>query len=430
MKLRDLCSIELPDDKDLTEEILIKSGAIQMLPDIVRRHVGERFFCLSDPHTWAAASAEMDLAQEFGEAMLHQQLSEHPHGDIAYLDQLLTSEEEVDGFVAVGSGTICDMVKYLAAKTGKPCVVLGTAASMNGYASGIAALMDSNLKITVPAIPPRAIVLDTRILCQAPMEMSKAGFADLISRSVSMTDWWMSDRLEGGGYDDLPARIVDPAIQNAAENVPELPMRTVGAFESLAKALVLSGVSMAVAGSSAPASGGEHLISHLWDMQALAEGRPLRLHGAQVGVATCLSAALYEKLLAIETPDFISPPDWETEEERIRKEHGPLAEVVLPQAKSKWDRAESRLVALRAQWPSIREELLSREAVRLARIRELLDLAEAPDTLARLDIYREDAARTLRLARDIRERYTVLDLAFELGYFPGGIDEVIETSGV
>ncbi len=309
-------------------------------------------------------------------------------------------------------------------------MVFGTAASMNGYASGIAAILSGGLKTTVASRPARAVVLDTGILAAAPAELTRAGLGDLISKPVSDSDWWLGDQLEGGGYSELPSRIVDAAVRAATAAAPGLAARDPRAHAALGEALVLSGVAMVAAGSSSPASGGEHLLSHLWDMENLAEGRETRLHGAQVGVATCISAALYQRILAA-APRFTEPPPWAEEERRIRAEHHPtLVEAILPQAARKHARAAARVAALRDRWSELRDGLLARGLPTPADVRAPLVACGAPNTLAALGVERPDASRVLRLARDIRDRLTVLDLAFELGVLPGGVDDVLGDAGV
>ncbi len=422
MKLSRLCPAPLPPGLDLPLEVVVGRGARRSLPDLLGEHVGADALLVADPQTRAAAALG-----DVGGAWLR--LPEHPHADDATVEIVRASVEDAPGLLAVGSGTINDLCKRAGALLGKPFVVFGTAASMNGYASGIAAILSEGLKTTVPASPARAIVLDSEVLAAAPPALAQAGLGDLLSKPVSDSDWWLSDQLEGGGYDTLPGRIVDAALGEAAAAAAGLAAREPVAHAALGRALVLSGVAMVAAGSSAPASGGEHLLSHLWDMEALIEGRPTRLHGAQVGVATCISAALYHRLLRT-APRFVAPPAWDVEAERIRRDFGPLADAVLPQAQRKHARAAARVETLRARWASIRDALAERPLPTPAQVRATLDAADAPSTLAALGITRADAASVLRRARDIRDRVTVLDVAFEVGLLPGGVDLVLDDAGV
>lgn len=429
MKLADLCPVPLPP-ADLPHEVVIARGARAELPALARRYAGERPLVVLDPHT-AAAAGPLDLT---GATTLD--LGEHPHADddtVAHVRAALDAgpyTRPYTGLVAVGSGTINDICKRAAALTERPFVVLGTAASMNGYASGIAAILSDGLKTTVPSPPARAIVLDTDILAAAPPELARAGLGDLMSKPVSDSDYYLADQIEGGGYDTLPSDVVDHAVKAAAAAAAGLPARDPDAHGALGTALTLSGVAMVVAGSSAPASGGEHLLSHLWDMERLVAGDETRLHGAQVGVTTLISAALYQRLLALDTPTYTDPPAWAAEEARIKDTFGPLADAILPQARKKHARAADRLATLRAKWPRIRAGLLARQIPTPAALRAILAAADAPATLAALDEPRDNARRILCLARDIRDRLTVLDLAFDLGVLPGDADAILDAAGV
>ncbi len=419
MRLEDLCPAALPAGLPLPEEVHI--GAVRdRVPALLERFVGAGAARIGDPDTWAAANLS-------GAPSL---LERHPHADDATVARVAELLGDAPGCLAVGSGTVNDLCKRATTVGGeRPFVVFGTAASMNGYASGIAAILSDGLKTTVASRPARAIVLDTAVLAAAPAELTRAGLGDLLSKPVSDSDWWLADQLEGGGYNDLPNRIVDAAVRAATDAAPGLAARELDAHAALGEALVLSGVAMMAAGSSAPASGGEHLLSHLWDMEALVAGRPTRLHGAQVGVTTCISAALYQHLLRAE-PRFAEPPPWAEEAERIRRDFGSLADAILPQAKRKHARATARVAALRDRWSEMRDGLAGRGLPTPAQVRAPLSACGAPSTLSALGETRKNTARVLRLARDIRDRVTVLDVAFEVGVFPGAIDEVLDASGV
>jgi glycerol-1-phosphate dehydrogenase [NAD(P)+] len=422
MKLSELCPVDLPP-ADLPVEVIIGPGAHTELADVSSRHLGENPLILADSDTWTAAG-EPALQ---GELML---LQRHPHADDATVQQVLEAIDGHDGVIAIGSGTINDLAKRAAHLAQVPYVVLGTAASMNGYASGIAAILSHGLKTTVPARPPMAIVLDTEILAAAPARLTQAGLGDLMSKPVSDSDWWLANQLEGTGYSELPSQIVDHAVEAAITAASGLARRDAAAHGALGAALVLSGVAMVVAGSSSPASGGEHLLSHLWDMERLAEGHETRLHGAQVGVTTCITAALYQRLISMETVSLPEPPPWAAEQARLENEHGTLASVVIPQAKKKYDRLRARAEVLREKWSEIRAGLEQRSLPTSDTIRAALAAAGAPSTLVALDEPRANATRVFRLARDIRDRVTVLDLAFEVGVLPRDISTILDDAGV
>ncbi len=422
MKLTDFVPVPLPAGHPLPEEVRVGPGRRAELADVAARHLAGTWLRVGDPDTLAAAGDPLPDLEMF-------RLERHPHADDETVARAVAAARGAGGLVAIGSGTVNDVAKRAAHELGIPYVVLGTAASMNGYASGIAALLSRGLKITAPARPPRAILLDTDILAAAPLALTRAGLGDLLSKPVSDSDWWLADRIEGTGYSTLPSLVTDAAVADATAHAAGLATGDRDAHAALGRALVLSGVAMVVAGSSAPASGGEHLLSHLWDMEALAAGRETRLHGAQVGVATCISAALYQRLLRA-TPVFTEPPPWEDEAARLHAEHGALADSVLGPAKRKHDRAAARVALLRDRWPEIRDGLAARKLPTPAEVRAPLAACGAPNTLEHLGISRADAARVLRIARDIRDRVTVLDVAFEIGVLPRAIGDVLDDAGV
>ena len=418
MKLTDLCPAPLPADLPLPEEVHI-GDVRDRVPELLDRFVGAGAITVADPETRAAAGIEYDVSL----------LPSHPHADDATVARVERMLHGAPGCLAVGSGTVNDLCKRACAIRDLPFVVFGTAASMNGYASGIAAILSDGLKTTVESRPARAVILDTAVLAEAPARLTQAGLGDLLSKPVSDSDWWLSDQLEGGGYSELPNEIVGAAVEAATAAAPGLAARDPEAHAALGEALVLSGVAMVAAGSSAPASGGEHLLSHLWDMEALVRGEETRLHGAQVGVTTCISAALYQALLRFE-PRFTEPPPWVEEAMRIRREFGALADAILPQAQRKHARARARVATLRDRWSEIRDGLASRGLPTPAEVRAPLLACGAPNTLAELGDTRDNTARVFRLARDIRDRITVLDVAFEIGLLPGAIDDVLDSAGV
>ncbi|MBU0552540.1 iron-containing alcohol dehydrogenase [Myxococcota bacterium] len=423
MKLTDLVPVPIPDDPTLPLEVYLGVGARSALPQAVARHCGPAPIWIADERTWAAA-----LLGEISDARLIFQ--GEIHADDERVEQAARAMTGHSGAVAVGSGTINDIVKRAAALSGLPFVTLATAASMNGYASAIAAILSGGLKTTVPARPARAVILDTEILAAAPLRLGQAGLGDLLSKPVSDADWRLGHLLYGDAYHDLPSRLVDAAVEAAAAAASGLLARQPAAYEALARALLLSGVAMVVAGSSSPASGGEHLISHLWDMEAHVLHRPLNLHGAQVGVATRISAALYARLLREETPRLTPLPRWADEAARIKREHGPLAEVILGPAQEKHARAEARREALTRRWPELRASLRAHPIPGPQDIGAILEAAGAPRTLSALGFSVEEGISALIRARDIRARLTVLDIAFDMGVLPGEAGALIAASGV
>lgn len=336
--------------------------------------------------------------------------------------------------VAVGAGTVNDIAKMATFQAGIPYAVVGTAPSMNGYTSAIAAILSEGVKVTLPCHAPVACLADLDVMAQAPYRMIASGFGDLISKPVSNADWRLSFRLLGSHYSPETIKLVEQGFALLEGIAPRLRERDPEAVGRLTGTLCVSGLAMAVAGSSAPASGGEHLISHYIDMTHFAFGQPHDFHGCQVGVGTITTAALYEKLTAMNPDDIdvearvaaLAPVD--AYEEGVREHFGVLSEAVVGHMRNIYPTPEvlrTRLSALKAQWSSIIEDV-NGSLRPAASIRDELVAAGCPVTFAEIDVDDERARRATVHCKDIRARYTILHLAFELGVLDAWADDVLE----
>lgn len=332
--------------------------------------------------------------------------------------------------LAVGSGTINDLTKIAAHRAGLPAAVVPTAPSMNGYTSAGVALLEGGVKTTLPCAPPEHVVCAVDLLATAPARMRAAGFADLRSRPVSVTDWYLSHRLLDTAWDAAALRLVADADALAGASLEGLADGAPLAVAQLTVALLISGRAMDMAGTSAPSSGGEHLVSHWLDMVHHARGGPQDLHGCQVGVATRATARLYERLLRAGPADLTPAPipAWETVAEHLRERLGSAWPAVEPVARDVHGDGlghRARVDRLRAQWAEISVQLreLLGEAPDSAAD---LQRAGAPVRFADLGIDAAAARDALRCARYVRRRYTILDLAADLGWLDDALDEALD----
>lgn len=352
---------------------------------------------------------------------------------LAVENSLRAASPSVTGAVAVGSGTINDIVKRATAKVGMPYAVVATAPSMNGYTSPIAAILSAGVKTVQDARMPVAVVADVEILARSPPRMIMAGYGDLLSKPVSNADWLLSHRLTGSKYCGDVIRLVEEGSRLLAGVGRGLQTGDPAAVARLTGALILSGYAMALAGTSAPASGGEHLISHYLDMTHYALGEPGDLHGCQVGVGTLVSASLYERLFAWNPADLdiderlsrLLP--WADYEKRIRGQFGALADAVVPHAREWYPSAEElrgRLERVKAIWSGLVAEL--KPGMRsAAAIKADLERAGCPATFTAIGCDAERAHRALYLGKDIRSRYTILHLCWEIGCLDVWGEEVL-----
>jgi glycerol-1-phosphate dehydrogenase [NAD(P)+] len=331
--------------------------------------------------------------------------------------------------IAVGSGTINDLVKAASHEQARPYIIVATAASMNGYTSAIASITMDGLKRTLRATPPVAVLTDPAVLASSPPRMALSGLADLLSKPVSNADWKLEHLLWDEPYCPRPAALAGRGMERAVRLAGEIGSGQLEAHMALFEALLLSGISMAVAGVSSPASGGEHLVSHYLDMTApYSPGGPRTpaLHGEQVGLATRVTYTLYVELLSLDAGKI----DWrlagqaaariEDAEARLASvESLPdrLRELFLQESARKLERIgppAERIERIRSQWDALREQLVPMLEP-AGRYIDVLSQTGAPSAPEELGIAGAEFEEACRLARWVRDRYTILDLVGDLG---------------
>ncbi|MBC2460340.1 sn-glycerol-1-phosphate dehydrogenase [Clostridium beijerinckii] len=209
---------------------------------------------------------------------------------------LVEVNNETELIVAVGSGSINDICRIISAKTHIPYVIMGTAPSMDGYASTVSPLIIDGAKVTYPGTNPYAIIADSNIMKDAPFEMICAGFGDILGKYTALSDWRLSNTIHDEYFCDTTEKLVRNAMYKCFENIEGAVKREVKAIEYISEALILSGIAMTLSGNSRPASGAEHHLSHYWEIDKLSKKLEHPLHGNSVGVGTVISAWLYKKL--------------------------------------------------------------------------------------------------------------------------------------
>jgi glycerol-1-phosphate dehydrogenase [NAD(P)+] len=411
------------------EEIHYGDHAWAALPGLFRKHApGRDRVLLADARTWTAAGQAIDRVMEHaGLPCRTLILPDPPHGDPvcddharAWLEENLPSS--AGALLAVGSGVVNDLAKWAAYDRRLPYMVAATAASMNGYTSANIAPAIRGVKRVLDGHAPFAVAATPAVLAAAPWRLTSAGLGDVIAKPVSMTDWSVNRLLFDEYFCPLCAGLIrdlEPVYMNDPEG---LARREPASLEALFMALLYSGLSMTLAGTSFPASGGEHMVSHVLDMKAMAEGRPHDYHGRQVGLGAIVAAALYERLLTLNRPVFkarTEPTDaayW-----------GALGPVVEEEHAAKRVRAVQ--AAARLNEPGVWETVLgiiSAQAVSPARIKDCLRRAGAAHTLADIGCPRQDFVDALVHSHQIRARYTVLDLARAAGLLPEAAESLVD----
>lgn len=262
-------------------EIEIASGALNGFDEIVNKAgingIGTAVY---DSNTYDALGEQRSKAQK--EIVLNsQKLHANEHG----VEALLSQMSSMDYLIAVGSGTIHDIVRYCAAQKGLPFVSVPTAASVDGFVSTVAAMTLGGLKVTVSGVAPTAVIADLDIIAKAPMRLMLSGVGDMIGKYISLADWKISSILTGEYYCNRVAELEYKALSKVLSSFELLKKQDMDAAGELTYGLILSGLAMQMIGNSRPASGAEHHLSHLWEMAVINE-EPEALHGEKVGVGT------------------------------------------------------------------------------------------------------------------------------------------------
>lgn len=412
--------------KDLPiERCHIGAGAARELGAFAASRCGASCLVISDVNTHTLAKPVIESLNGSGKKPIDHVFDE-PHLDATEErgDEVARLGSNADFLVAVGSGTLCDLAKHAGTKLKKPVLLYATAASMNGYTSGITAIKVRGLKRTMPCTPALGVFANPEIVAAAAPRMAAAGVADYLSKCSAGADWRVANMLRGEYYDENALRFYEGALERVLESTARVGAGDSEAVAIALEALLLSGLSMLVAGSSAPASGGEHLISHYIDMKQALYGTPNDLHGVQVGVGTVHCLKLWERVLALEPaaidPDALANAQ-PTDEQVAQWALDDWGESVAAEVIAQWKQKSRPRVALVAEISQFRDRLPQiREAVAhdllpASTVAEAIQQSGGPtepeEMNAPTDVYRDALTR----ARYIRNRFTVLDLAAELG---------------
>lgn len=430
-----------------TREVVVGPDGLQAIAPTVARFAPQRpVVIVADETTWEIAGGRVSALLEAAGQPLREPIifpgrptlrPDTRH--VAAIRARLEAEGEPVLPIAVGSGSINDLTKRAAHELDLPYIAVGTAASMDGYTASGAALIHNGVKQTFGCAAPVAVVADLDILCAAPATMTASGYGDLLGKVTAGADWLIADAV---GVEPivpdvwemvqgpLPGMIANPARFQAGDPA---------SIEQLFLGLVMTGLAIQVSGSTRCASGSEHQFSHLWEMRGLEHEGELVSHGNKVGFGTIFSTALYERLLAhdwaaLDIDAAVGRwPDWSTIETTIQgmDDSPELIARALVECQAKYiDRTalRERLETFRTAWPTLRERLVA-QLLPATTVRDLLIEGGGPTEPAQIGLTLAQVKASYAPARRIRQRYTIYDIADELGVFPELIDEVFGPDG-
>jgi glycerol-1-phosphate dehydrogenase [NAD(P)+] len=282
------------------KKIFTGSGALSRLPEVLADFEGAHAFVVGDKNTLPLA-LDRTLSALEGARCTHEVYEFKCGNKHLILDEeligrmLVHMPPETTLLIAIGSGTMNDLTRVIAAKLGIPYIIIGTAPSMDGYASSNSSVtMDGGKKSLQLDIVPYAIIADSDILKDAPAVMISSGVGDILGKYVALYDWKLAQREKGAHFCPHIAELVKTAVDRCVESIPKLIERDVDAMTSMADALIMSGVCICMHGDSRPASGCEHHLSHFWEVALHGGEKDSPLHGNLVGQGTKVACRMYQ----------------------------------------------------------------------------------------------------------------------------------------
>ena len=324
--------------------------------------------------------------------------------------------ESIDLIVGIGSGVIQDLCKYVSFESGIPYVIVATAPSMDGYASNGAAMITGGMKVTYPATLPLAIVADTEVLAAAPMEMLKAGYGDIIGKYSALNDWKLSHLINNEYFCPYIYDLTYNQIERTLKLADGLLCRNEESVKAVMEALVVIGILMSFAGSSRPASGSEHHLSHFFEITGIIDNTEYFPHGIDVAFSTVITAKIREKILNGEFPQKIYRENREQLKANLNALYKQVADGCIALQEKVGNYANDRSAVYLEKETEIRE-ILS-EMPSSANIENMLSLVGL-DIKDFYSLYgKEKIQNAVLYAKDLKDRYTVLWVNYD---FYGGI---------
>ncbi|MCL2879001.1 MAG: sn-glycerol-1-phosphate dehydrogenase, partial [Treponema sp.] len=428
-----------------TKELLVGNDVYGKVPELIKKlYAPGPVYIVADANTMKVAgntvveiiqAAGIPIIDKFifpGEPRLHAEYG-HIETLVAELSKKQASCPQRMIPVAIGSGTINDLVKKASGEVALPYLCIPTAASVDGYTSYGAAILKDGFKQTLSCGAPLSIAADTNVMAKAPTYLTSSGFGDLAGKIIAGADWLISESVSGFG-----AKSADTVEQKAWAmvqhglyyNIDRSLTAVQGdreALKALFEALSITGFAMQYLSDYRPVSGAEHLFAHVWEMDNLCmeDGNPVT-HGHKVAMGSLACAAFLEILFA----DPNGPPPrpaafrYPSLDERLKEvnrafEKSAARESIVATAEEKFpeEKALARTnEGARDTWKSIRERVMD-QVISYSEMKSIMMKSQCPVTPKEINLSRSAVIDCTRRAQMIRNRYNELDLASDLGCF-------------
>ena len=413
--------------------IRVSSGAISLLPDYMKQYGYSHPYLLSDRITYDIAGYRCEaILQQAGFSPFTRILTHMAYDEATLGEIVLNKPDDCDVMIGIGTGQITDMLRFASFKLGLPCFTVPTAAPMDGFSASVGIMNVDHLKATMPAHASEVILGDTDVLKGAPMRMTLAGFGDLVGKYNALNDWRLGRIVNGEHYCEKIATMVEDYVTGVTEDADRIRDKDPEAIGGILNALLLTGATVSLYGTSRAISGAEHHMSHYWEVLGDERGKPFAMHGEQVAVATVLALSVVEKLKD-RAIDFdraraaarrYDSDEWAA---RIRLAYGEAAEAILAlEEKAQKNAPEGRLKridAMEEKWPEIRS--LLETVIPAGQLRELLRSLGCPCDPKDIGVTPEILKDTFLYCKETRTIFTVYQMAWDLDLMDEISDEII-----
>jgi len=403
--------------------IVIKETLDGMENELVNHlHKNEKLAVVSDRYTFEVLGRRIGSALRSGGFAIEEIVLKKPHADIEKVDELRHLTRHCDAMIAVGSGTINDSVKYASFLDKKRYSVFPTSPQL-AYGTPTASISFDGFKKSITALPAQGVFFDLSVISQCPIRLTRSAFADLICRTTSQVDWLMSHLLFGTKYRKLPYYLLAYDEKGLLDHAQALQEGNFEAFGILARSCALMGLAICITNTSHPGSMGEHMMSHYMEM-FFNDVNPNTLHGEQVGVTTLTMSRLQNLILNKDIPPVLEPTKFK-EAEMIARYGKEIAPQCIKELKNKaLDRKQADRINrhLAENWQSFAEQL---RAVMLPseRLWQAMKEVGAIRTGCDLGLPKSFYQEVVLFSREVRDRFTMLDMAADSGLLETFADE-------
>lgn len=387
----------------------------------------DKFFVLADDNTYQALGEKVVnalRAQAWNVVSLVYPDAAVVPNEVFIVRAMHKIDTENRIFIAVGSGVVTDITRFVSYCNRRPFISLPTAASVDGYTSPSSSLVLENVKTTVISQPPMAIFADLPTLVAAPHRMAASGFGDILGKYIALADWKLGRLLWDEPYDAPIVERVQTMLDATVAAATEIGQATPHGIKILMDSLIDSGICMLDFGNSRPAAASEHYMSHSLELKLLEEGRPAVLHGAKVGMSAVVVARLYEELRGIAGKEALKlledavSPDRAQEETKIRQAYPKIADKLIPEqapflalSEQGWDQLKQRIAN---HWDEI--QAIANQVPSSTHLAALLRQAGAAVEPVELELSNAEVYEALQISHYLRNRFTICKLKWIMNW--------------